>query len=668
MGNEQFKETFKEEAQDYLNSIEENLLGMEKNKSDSKAIDNIFRGLHSLKGGAAMFGFNRVNDLAHQMESLYEKLRNKEMSPDDSLISLTFRSVDIFKALLKADDRLEDEQAYKQTLEKIETLLTKVEGENGEAGKTKDSVSKSDLTTYYIYFNPSRDVLDNGTNPLYLLDELMNLGEGEVFVKTHDLPPLHKMDPTRCYLAWEVLLVTEASEEEIREVFLFVEDESEITIESLAKENLLSRESVKQELQQVTDDRNISIEKLKGYAAEKHASPRPTAAEEPSYEKQSIKVASSKIDELINAVGELVTYQSQLSMLSTQMQNPQLEEFREGMEKLTDRIREVAFDISLVPLKTMLLQFRRLVRDLSHEQGKEVVFYTEGEDTQLDKTIVEHLYEPVLHILRNSISHGIENEKERLEAGKNAHGELRLKAYYSGPEVHIEISDDGRGFDFEKIKNQAVKQGLIDPGEDVSQAKLLEMTFKSGFTTTYSADGVSGRGVGMDVIRSTLSQISGDVKVHSQKGKGSAITLIIPLTLSIVDGLMVSVNNRHFILPLTVIDRIETIEASRLKKHNRIISLKGESIPCIPLFFDPGSDNGGQGSYPTIVVNYDDTKYGFVVHKVLGNSQVVLKSLGKYLEGLKVFSGGCLLGDGTIAFVVDVRRFIEEKKEESKTK
>ncbi|MCF8232925.1 MAG: chemotaxis protein CheA [Bacteroidales bacterium] len=667
MGNEQFKETFKEEAQDYLNSIEENLLGLEKNKSDSKAIDNIFRGLHSLKGGAAMFGFYHVNDLSHQMENLYERLRDKEFTLNDSLISLTFRAIDIFKALLKTDDRLEDEQAYQQILEQIKASLTQTEGAQGEAEKAKDSASKSGITTYYIYFNPSQDILNNGTNPLYLMDELMNLGEGEVFVKTYDLPSLHQTDPTQCYLAWEVLLVTEATEEEISEVFLFVEEESEITIESLAKENLLNRESVKHELQQVKDDRRMSVEKLK-QAAGDNAPLDSSAAEEPSSGEQSIKVASSKIDELINAVGELVTYQSQLSMLATHLQNPQLEEFREGMEKLTARIRDVAFDVSLVPLKSMLLQFRRLVRDLSHEQGKEIVFYTEGEDTQLDKTIIENLHEPILHILRNSIRHGIESEQERLGAGKNAYGELWLKAYYSGPEVHIEISDDGRGFDFEKIKEQAVKQGLLGPDEEVSRDKLLEMTFKSGFTTTYSADGVSGRGVGMDVIRSTLSQINGDVRVHSEKGKGSVITLIIPLTLSIVDGLMVSVHDQHFILPLTVIDRIETIEASQLESFNRIVSLKGESIPCIPMFFDPGLDDHEQAGYPVVVVNYDDTKYGFIVHKVLGNSQVVLKPLGKYLESLNVFSGGCLLGDGTIAFVMDIRKFIEEKKEKSETR
>lgn len=661
MGHEQFKETFRSEALDYLETIESSLLKLEKDKSERDAIDSVFRALHSLKGGAAMFGFSNVNDFAHQLESLYEIIREGSRSMDDPIISLTFRAVDILKGLLRSDDRMEDKDAYRESLDKLEAMLSHDTKSIPDTEQTAET-SPSGQKTYYISFKPAESILDNGTNPLYLLDELANLGTAYVKAHTENLPPLHRIDPTRCYLWWEVILVTDGKKEEIRDVFLFVEDESEIVIELLAEEDILKQQIVKETIDTLDEKSTIPREKLKGMIETGKSGAAEPAAKETSGDFQAIKVASSKIDTLINVVGEVVTFESQLAMLANKLQNSELEEVRERMEKLTNRLREVAFDISLVPLSSVVLRFRRLVRDLAVEQGKEINFITEGEETQLDKTIIEHLHEPVLHILRNSISHGIEDEKERKKAGKPLQGEIRLKAYYSGPEVHIEISDDGRGFDFERIRKQAIRRGMIDDYTEISEEDLLELTFRSGFTTTQSVDGVSGRGVGMDVMRSRLSEINGDVSVRSTKGSGSVITLIIPLTLSIVDGLLVRVGKNYFVIPLSVISRIETMTAGQMKKRNRIFSIQGESIPCIPMFFEPAEEQDGQTDYPVIMVNYHNRKYGFIVNEVLGNNQVVLKPLGKYLRGLEVFSGGCLLGDGTIAFVVDIRKFIEEKR------
>ncbi len=662
MGKEEFINTFKQEAREYLETIEASLLELEKNKTDNEAVDSIFRAMHTLKGGAAMFGFKHVNDFTHQMEDLYEKIRNKTFVITDEIISLTFRSVDILKGLIDADDKLDDNKDFEDTLAKIKSLLDRKKSTIGTAERGDHKTEKS-TQTFYISFKPSLDILDNGTNPLYLLDELMNLGKGRVFARAGKLPVIHKLEPERCYLSWEIVLVTSSGKEDIREVFLFVEDESEISIEVLAGGDLLENPQVREKLENFKNNQKLPLEELRNLESPSGESKK-QGPQRMSGDVQSIKVASSKIDKLINVVGEMVTFESQLSMLAMKLQNSELDEVRENLEKLTGRLREVAFDISLVPLSSVVLRFRRLVRDLSREQGKEVEFYTEGEETQLDKTIIEHLNEPVLHILRNSISHGIENEDERVSKGKNAHGALMLKAFYSGPEVHIEISDDGRGFDLEGIRKQAIQRGFLSRDSQLTDDELLELTFRSGFTTTENVDGVSGRGVGMDVIRSRLSEINGDVQVQSKKGKGAAITLIIPLTLSIVDGLLARVNDLYFIIPLTVIDRIETIKGNFLSKHNSIVSLKGESIPCMPMFFDiPQNDGQEEQSYPVIIVEHHHTKYGFVVHQVLGNNQVVLKPLGKYLQELNVFSGGCLLGDGTIAYVLDIRKFIEQKSE-----
>ncbi|HKK66845.1 MAG TPA: ATP-binding protein, partial [Bacteroidales bacterium] len=300
----------------------------------------------------------------------------------------------------------------------------------------------------------------------------------------------------------------------------------------------------------------------------------------------TIRVASERIDKLIKIVGEMVTFDSQLALFASKLQNPELTEIGESLRKLTERLREVAFDISLVPLSVMMLRFKRLVRDLSLSQGKQIVFLTAGEETQLDKTVVEHLYEPLMHILRNSISHGIESGEQRRKNRKVAEGTIKLQAYYSGPEVHIEISDDGQGFDTDKIRKTAIDKGFISKEDEKTDEELLNLTFLPGFSTMPEADSLSGRGVGMDVIRKKLQEINGEVTIDSKSGKGTTMKLLIPLTLSIVDGLSVRVDDLHLVLPVAVVDRIESVPASLLPDNKQVLSLNGESIPAIPLFFD----------------------------------------------------------------------------------
>jgi two-component system chemotaxis sensor kinase CheA len=305
----------------------------------------------------------------------------------------------------------------------------------------------------------------------------------------------------------------------------------------------------------------------------------------------------------------------------------------------------------------MMLRFKRLVRDLSVSQGKHTVFLTAGEETQLDKTVVEHLYEPVMHILRNSISHGIESAEERKKAGKVPEGTIKLVAYYSGPEVHIDISDDGSGFDIERIKTTAIEKGFITAKDRKSDDELLNLTFLPGFSTMAEANDVSGRGVGMDVISKKLQEINGEVSISSTPGEGTTLKLVIPLTLSIVDGLSVRVDDLHLVLPVSVVDRIESVETNIFKGNKQVLSLNGESIPVIPLFFDM-DEKTDEPHFPVIIIRFQEKKYGLIVHEVTGTSQVVLKSLGKFLKRMDVFSGGCVLGDGTIGYVLDIRKFI----------
>jgi len=306
----------------------------------------------------------------------------------------------------------------------------------------------------------------------------------------------------------------------------------------------------------------------------------------------------------------------------------------------------------------MTLRFRRLVRDLSQEQGKSIEFHAEGTETQLDKTIIEHLHEPVLHILRNSISHGIETPEERKKTAKNPQAQIMLKAYYAGPEVIIEITDDGKGFDLDKIKARATEKGWVEKGKKLSDEEWLNLTFEPGFTTTTEIDGVSGRGVGMDVIKSKLAEIKGDAKIQSEQGKGARMLLSIPLTLSILEGLTVQCDDLNLVIPVSAIIRIDSVRREKLTRHNRFMALDNESIPLAPLFFEPENAEHKEKEYPVVIVEHANRKYGLVVQNLLGNSQVVLKSLGNYMKHTDVFSGGCVLGDGSIGYVLDIKRFI----------
>ena len=662
MNADKFRETYKEEALEYLEQIEQGLLVLEKNAHDSNAIDAVFRAMHSLKGGASMFGFSEINDLSHQLETAYENIRSGTASFDSELASLTFKAVDVIRNLL--DDKEEQEN-----VEEINNAVKEFLFEESHSGKKEydyfeENIQRnaSSQKTYHITFVPGANILGEGSNPVYLLDELTGLGKSQVFLRTDKLPPLHEMNTEKCYLWWEIILQTSESEEEIREVFMFVEDESTIEVSLLSEVGLLDIPELQNELKELSSDVPIPIEKLKNYQQSKGIQPQ---NQKHKSDTGTIRVSSDKIDKLIKIVGEMVTFDSRLAMYATKTQNTELMEMGESLRKLTERLREVTFDISLVPLSVMMLRFKRLVRDLSLSQGKQTVFLTAGEETQLDKTVVEHLYDPVMHILRNSISHGIESAEERKNAGKVPEGTIKLVAYYSGPEVHIDISDDGSGFNIERIRKTAIKKGFISGKESKSDDELLNLTFLPGFSTVTEADDLSGRGVGMDVIRKKLQEINGEVSISSTPGKGTTLKLVIPLTLSIVDGLSVRVDDLHLVLPVSVVDRIESVETTAFKGNKQVLSLNGESVPVIPLFFDM-EDKTDEPYFPVIVIRFQEKKYGLIVHEVTGTSQVVLKSLGKFLKRMDVFSGGCVLGDGTIGYVLDIRKFIGRMQQPGK--
>jgi two-component system chemotaxis sensor kinase CheA len=374
----------------------------------------------------------------------------------------------------------------------------------------------------------------------------------------------------------------------------------------------------------------------------------------------SIRVSSEKLDELMNLVSELITTQAGLTLYSANNKHEELESITENIEKLSRRLRDIAFGMTLVPINNLFGRFQRMVRDVSKSLGKEVEFITEGGETELDKTIIETLTDPLMHILRNSLDHGIETPEERIAKGKQPGGKLILKAYYSGVFVYIQITDDGKGINTDAVRKKAISKGLIKEEEQVSEKQLFDFIFHAGFSTAQKITDVSGRGVGMDVVRSNISEIKGSILIDSKKDEGTVLTIKLPLTLSIIDGLLVSVGEVKYIIPLTAITKCYEVRNSEMMGNfNRLLVLDDEQVPFINLREEFGQEIESDSISQIIVVNNGERKVGLSVDNIIGEYQAVVKPLGKYYKQQDFISGASILGDGTISLVMDTNKIIE---------
>jgi len=672
-----FRSKFIEEATEHIEDLEGTLLLLEQDPENKELVEKVFRIMHSLKGGGAMFGFERISEFTHNLENIYDLVRNGEMFVSKDLLDVTLASVDYLKNLL--DDR---KCELPQTLETHQNLLTKIDAilesknaiaiakditkEKEKSATTSGTSSKT--TTYYILFQPNENIFDNGTNPLYLIDELYNLGQAICIPHFNRLPDFDELNPTRCYTYWEVILSTAQPFNAISDVFIFVEDECHIDIHKLSDYNLLENNEFYSFIQQAIQSRtDIGFDNLQTLASrinaaimvkEKKTDDRLAVSKENTI--SSIRVSSEKLDVLMNLVSELVTTQARLSLFAEQSSNNELVAIAENVQKLTRQLRDIAFSIVLIPIENLMTRFQRLVRDLSQELKKEVQFIAEGTDTELDKTIIENLTDPLMHILRNSLDHGIEDPVTRVKRGKPRQGTILLKAFYSGANVHIQISDDGAGIDTEKIRQKAISKGLISPDAVLSQKELLELIFVPGFSTASNVTEVSGRGVGMDVVRRKIADIRGEVEVESKLGVGTTTTIKLPLTLSIIDGLLVKIYDTFYIIPLSSVDKIYAAEHNKVVgTFNQLIVLDGQQIPFFYLRHEFELEDNNAPLEQVIVVRYEDKRIGLVVDSVIGEYQAVLKPLGKYYKNQEIISGATILGDGTIALVIDTNKAIK---------
>lgn len=665
-----FKKKFVEEAGELIDKLEVSLLELEKNPEDASLIQQVFRIMHTLKGNSAMFGFDLIDSFTHNLETIYDQVRNGQLQISPEILNVTLASVDHLKLMLDEQNYNDPDfkTVYNGLLSKINAIINPSEPEAIKS--VKDSQQpEGQISTYYILFEPNQDIFKNGTNPLYLLDELCSLGEYKVFCHFNRVPEITDIKPELCYTYWEVLLATSQDVNAIHDVFIFVETDSKLEIQKLAELNLLSDKAFVEEVSHLAEvQKDVGLVTVQRIATKAAARLNKAKAEQFTKERMavkdksaaSIRVSSDKLDHLMNLVSELVTTQARLSLFAEQTNVPGLAPIVENVQKLTRQLRDIAFSIVLIPIENLFGRFQRLVRDLSAELHKEVDFIIEGADTELDKTIIENLSDPLMHIIRNSMDHGIEDARVRLANGKPAKGKIYLKAFYSGASVIIQVTDDGAGIDPEFIREKAISKGLIPPDRKMNRKEILDLIFLPGFSTAKKVTDVSGRGVGMDVVKKKISDIRGEVEVESEVGQGTTITIKLPLTLSIIDGLLVSIDNSPFVIPLSSIDKIYAIEKESIyNTFNNLVTLDGAQIPFFSLRKEFNLNPSDEELEQIVVVNFEDNRVGLVVDHVIGEYQAVLKPMGKHYKNHDIFSGATILGDGTVALVMDTNKIIK---------
>lgn len=672
---EKFREKFVEEANDLINELEKVLLELESQPNNAELIQQIFRVMHSLKGGSAMFGFNKMDKFTHHLENIYDLIRTNKLAINNDILNITLASVDHLRSLVQEKEDTENTNRVQHDLllsKILEIINENVMGEeNAKTMQPMTPRNNKEHATYYISFKPHPNIFNFGTNPLYLIDELVDLGHAMVFPRFDKLPGIDVLEPANCYIYWDIFLATNQGINAISEVFIFADDQCNLTVKKISELNLIEENSFIGIIEKaVQNKQEINIDELIGlthdlekiYEKEKENQLQAkigAAAAETNI--SSIRVSSEKLDNLINWVSELVTIQARLSLFAQETETNGLLAISEEVEKISRRLRDDVFSIRLIPIENMLTRFQRLVRELSQNLDKDVVFKTEGTDTELDKNIIEMLSDPLMHIVRNSMDHGIESKADRKKLGKPAKATILLKAFYSGTNVIIQISDDGKGIDPEQIKKLALSKGLIAADVELSKKEALELVFLPGFSTAKQVTKVSGRGVGMDVVKRKIAEIRGEVDLDSEINKGTTITIRLPLTLSIIDGLLVQIGETKFIIPLSSVDKVyEFKHEALLNAVNHLIRTDNSEVAYLNLRELFQIDGTPPETEHVIVVQYSDIRIGLSVDNIIGQYQAVLKPLGKMYKKQQSISGATILGDGTVALVLDTNKLITQ--------
>ncbi|WP_438752415.1 chemotaxis protein CheA [Pararhizobium sp. O133] len=660
---------FRTEAAELFEQIESGLLDLTHRLNDKDQIDAVFRGLHTLKGSGAMFGFDALAAFTHHCETAFDRVRKGEKPATSELVAAVLAAQDHMRALV--DRPTDDHGDIGEVL--LARLRCAVEGDAQQPASVQPNPAvvvaeapKSGSNTWRIRFSLPVNSMVNGTNPLGLLDELRDLGECKVLVNTSAVPSLDVLVPTDLHLSWDVTLTTDQPRSAIDDVFIFVLDDMQLDVETVTEVPVAEPvaavsapvpSTVAAPIPPVT----MAVQAPVAAAA---TTERETAVSNADNRQakaaENVRVPAERLDELMDRVGELVIAQSRLRQLASASMDIQLRSVSEEIERLSGELRDTMMVLRMVPVGSLFGRFRRLVHDLARETGKVIELVTEGETTEVDKTVIERLADPLVHLVRNSIDHGLETPEERRAAGKDEAGKVLLSARQAGGEVIITIKDDGRGINRDRVRAKAESSGLIQPGAVLSDQDLLQLIFAPGFSTAAQVTNLSGRGVGMDVVKKTVEALRGAIDVTSQTGEGSEVSLRIPLTLAIIDGLLVRVGTGRYVIPLSAVEEcLELSLEEDLRSRGRsFISLRDSLVPFLRL-----RDLFRTGTKPdmhqkVVVISTGTERVGMVVDQIIGDHQTVIKSMSKLHHDVATFSGATILGDGSVALILDVAHLV----------
>ena len=695
MAEDAIRQVFLAETKELLENLENDIVRYEETK-DHELIHSIFRYVHTLKGGSGMAGYEDVYQFTHALENVLDLVRNGVIPMNDLLADIVFASIDVIRLRLYSNEDTSKIQERFDLLStkiaEIESILQKKEEIAGtEAIETKEEEIQPVYNFFRVKAKFREDIFKSGIDPLIIMEDLASLGIiAELRVNRSEVPLLDNLDPEKCYLSWDVILKTKSKEEALDDVFIFVRDDNDITITNVTKnyvaqpviedvpklgELLLSKGMLtEKEYEDVLSEHEKTKKKVgeiaitKGYIEENDVTF--ALKEQENIKKQistsTLRVDAKKVDNLMNLLGEMVIGFSGIKRIAEEIEDEKAYRLNNALYSVDRIIREFQehlMRIRMVPIGPVFEQYRRFIRDTAKAHGKTIHLEIAGGDTEIDKTVIERISDPLKHLIRNAIDHGIESPQEREAKGKPREGKILLKAYHQEGNIFIEVSDDGAGIDKQKVLQKAIATGVINNTEDVPDAKIYELLFAPGFSTAQAVGDLSGRGVGLDVVKTNIEALRGSVDIQSQPDAGTTFIIKLPLTLAIIDGMLVKVAHETFIIPILSI--IESVKPSKndiktIENKGLVVHVRGEYVPLLKLheeFKLPQTvENPWDGL--VVIVESQGKSLGLVVDELIGQQQIVIKSLDREITTSKAISGAAILGDGTIALIIDVHGFI----------
>jgi len=647
MDLQRFHATFFEESREGLDAMEAGLLEMEGGQQDPEVINSVFRAAHSIKGGAGTFGFDTIAGVTHVLETLLDELRAGKRPLEAAAVDAMLASVDVLRALLREAEH--GQPADPAAVAAVKARLEAVLSGTAVAPAAAKQEETAEPEGWQIGFVPAPSLFMSGNDPLRIIRELETLGPLQVDARMERLPGFEQMDPLEAYIAWDLGLTGRIPRSKIEDTFAWVVDDCELDIQPILAPPSLAT-SAPAPVQEAA---------VEAAAASRPAAAGNAPANAAHEAESSIRVSVDKVDALINLVGELVITQAMLKQVSGGLDPSHAERLLAGLDLLernTRDLQEAVIGVRMLPVDAVFRRFPRLVRDLSSRLGKQVRLRTIGEGTELDKGLIEKIADPLVHLVRNSIDHGLEMPDVRKQAGKDETGTITLAASHQGGHIVIEVSDDGRGLNRDKILAKAHERGLAVP-DNPSDAQVWDLIFQPGFSTADAVTDLSGRGVGMDVVRRNIQALGGEVQLESHPGAGTRVLIRLPLTLAILDGMTVSVAGETLILPLAYVLEALQPKAEDIRTmagEGRVLRVRGEYLPILSLGSYYGYRTDSHADPLVVVVEGDGQKIALEVDELLGQQQVVVKNIENNYRRIGGVSGATILGDGRVALIVDV--------------